>query len=240
MTPKFDYLISSVLSVAVHGAVAAGIYGSITGFAAPQIDFHSGNAGIDVAIIAPSEVAPTISKGQPAAQAAQLQTTRPELQIPSKLKPVALREKISNQSARAASIVKPRQEKIVAVDSTREPTESEAERSCQNLNSCATRASLGRAGDVRASGVGIVSAPKPPYPWEARRVGFEGQVVITVDITKAGAVRSAILSRSSGRDDCDKSALETIRERWRFSPARLDGEAIDWREKILVVYDLNN
>jgi TonB family protein len=63
-----------------------------------------------------------------------------------------------------------------------------------------------------------VSAPRPEYPYEARRsktVG-SGVCVMTVD-TSSGAVTSAEMAQSTGSPVLDNAATSAFR-RWRFKP----------------------
>lgn len=88
--------------------------------------------------------------------------------------------------------------------------------------------------------VRVVRAPKPPYPLTARREGFEGRGVFSVKVGRLGRVLAVDLLESTGRADCDKSALETIREHWRFKPAEAKGERIESSVKIAVSFSLRD
>ena len=63
-----------------------------------------------------------------------------------------------------------------------------------------------------------VSAPRPEYPYEARRqrITGEGVVAMTVDPV-TGNVTSASMSKSTGSPFLDNAALTGFR-RWRFKP----------------------
>ena len=91
------------------------------------------------------------------------------------------------------------------------------------------------AGYVRAA---VLSAPKPSFPEDARIAGFEGKAVLTAEIDEAGDVTAATIRTSSGREDCDVSALDTVRSKWKFEPARRDGIPVRSEEKIVVTYAL--
>jgi protein TonB len=94
------------------------------------------------------------------------------------------------------------------------------------------------AGGTGAGGDGGVLArpdygvnPKPPYPLIARRMGAQGVVVLRVFVQANGTVGEVTISQSSGFSILDESALKTVRERWRFVPARLDGRPVaSWVE----------
>lgn len=61
--------------------------------------------------------------------------------------------------------------------------------------------------------------PKPLYPREARRKGYQGEVVLKVEILSNGQVGQVEVKRSSGHEILDCSALAAVKE-WRFIPAR--------------------
>jgi protein TonB len=71
------------------------------------------------------------------------------------------------------------------------------------------------------------SNPQPPYPMAARRLGIEGTVVLRVVVAPDGTPKSVVVLESSGHDVLDASALETVRTRWRFVPARRNGIPIE-------------
>lgn len=81
-------------------------------------------------------------------------------------------------------------------------------------------------------------APRPPYPEAARRQTQEGKVRVRVLIGEDGTVRQTRLAASSGYPELDRAALETL-PRWRFSPARRDGKAIDAWVVVPVVFALH-
>ena len=88
------------------------------------------------------------------------------------------------------------------------------------------------------SPVQIVSSPKPRYPDDARTFGFEGRVTLETRIGVDGKVKEIQVLKSSGRKDCDESALRVVRDRWRFKPASLGGEPMETIERISVRYAL--
>jgi len=84
----------------------------------------------------------------------------------------------------------------------------------------------------------LLYAPKPPYPWPARRDGFEGRVVFDVVVGPDGRLQDARVVQSSGREDCDEAALETVRDEWRFAAAEVDGHGILSQARFAVRYML--
>jgi TonB family protein len=63
-----------------------------------------------------------------------------------------------------------------------------------------------------------ISAPRPEYPYEARRnkITGSGVVLITID-PKSGDVTSAEMAQSTGSPILDNAATSAFR-RWRFKP----------------------
>jgi periplasmic protein TonB len=69
--------------------------------------------------------------------------------------------------------------------------------------------------------------PPPIYPAIARRREQQGTVTVKVLVGADGSVERAEVADSSGFDTLDDAALETVRSRWRFVPARHDGIAVE-------------
>jgi periplasmic protein TonB len=71
------------------------------------------------------------------------------------------------------------------------------------------------------------SNPPPIYPVAARRREQQGTVTVKVLVGADGSVESAEIADSSGFDALDNAALDTVRSRWRFVPARHGGLAVE-------------
>jgi periplasmic protein TonB len=71
---------------------------------------------------------------------------------------------------------------------------------------------------VSSAKIFAVSAPRPEYPYEARRqkITGDGIVVMTVDPV-TGSVTSVFLSKSTTSPFLDNAALAGFK-RWRFKP----------------------
>lgn len=69
--------------------------------------------------------------------------------------------------------------------------------------------------------------PAPGYPALARRRAEQGTVTLRVMVRADGTVARVELAESSGHDVLDDSAVETVRTKWRFEPARRDGVAFE-------------
>ena len=80
--------------------------------------------------------------------------------------------------------------------------------------------------------------PLPPYPLVARRLGKEGVVLLEVLVAPDGRAADVRMIRSSGFAPLDESAVTTVRERWRFVPARRDGVAVESRVTVPIRFRL--
>lgn len=78
----------------------------------------------------------------------------------------------------------------------------------------------------------------PPYPAISRRLGEQGQVLISALISKDGSATQARIEQSSGFQRLDQAALETVRQ-WRFVPGRRAGVAQDMWFKIPITFTLD-
>jgi len=68
--------------------------------------------------------------------------------------------------------------------------------------------------------------PEPVYPAFARRLGYEGRVVLHIQVMATGSVGTVRVERSSGYAVLDEAALESVK-RWRFKPAQRGGQPVD-------------
>ncbi len=67
--------------------------------------------------------------------------------------------------------------------------------------------------------------PPPPYPSTARRRGWEGEVLLLVNVSARGEVFKVTVSRSSGYQILDRAALNAV-YRWQFQAAQKNGWAV--------------
>lgn len=74
------------------------------------------------------------------------------------------------------------------------------------------------AGPLRSTPSRYSRAPPPVYPEAARQKGYEGLVLVSVEILETGSPGRLIVKKSSGCDLLDQAALQAVRK-WKFSPA---------------------
>lgn len=67
--------------------------------------------------------------------------------------------------------------------------------------------------------------PVPVYPMVARRMGWQGRVVLNVEVLASGLPGQIKLHQSSGHDVLDNAAMQAVRG-WRFVAARQGGQVI--------------
>lgn len=65
-------------------------------------------------------------------------------------------------------------------------------------------------------------AERPPYPHIAKEQGWEGTVVLRINVNRKGTVEKLKVQKSSGFPSLDQSAVQAVKT-WRFEPAK-DGE----------------
>jgi protein TonB len=79
--------------------------------------------------------------------------------------------------------------------------------------------------------------PKPLYPKEARKKGFQGEVVLKVEVLSNGLVGQVEVKKSSGHEILDRSALSAVRH-WKFFPATRGENAISSWVNIPIKFQL--
>ena len=68
--------------------------------------------------------------------------------------------------------------------------------------------------------------PAPEYPMVARRMAWQGRVVVSVEVLVDGRAGEVKLQRSSGHPVLDDAAMQSVRS-WRFTPARHAGQLVN-------------
>ena len=81
--------------------------------------------------------------------------------------------------------------------------------------------------------------PRPDYPAQAKRMGWEGRVVLRVEVLADGSAGAVSVAKSSGHEALDDAALEAVR-RWKFVPAKRDGAAVNSSVNVPINFNLKN
>jgi len=90
--------------------------------------------------------------------------------------------------------------------------------------------------DYRAD---YLNNPRPPYPMAARRMGWQGKVVLNVEVLSEGKAGQVLLSASSGYELLDHAALQTVKT-WRFTPAHRAGQPVTQWFLVPIKFSLEN
>ena len=64
----------------------------------------------------------------------------------------------------------------------------------------------------------MLHGPQPPYPARAKRMGWQGEVLLRIDIDADGWPREVVVLHSSGHRELDVVAQRHVLRTWRFSP----------------------
>ncbi len=100
-----------------------------------------------------------------------------------------------------------------------------------------TSLATGSGGARLANKADYLRNPSPAYPSDAKKRGEEGTVVLFVELTEEGKVKSTQIQSSSGYTALDRAALDAVR-RWRFQPAKVGGIGIESSVKVPIRFDL--
>lgn len=100
-----------------------------------------------------------------------------------------------------------------------------------------------KPGSVEKSGVQppqILQRIDPVYPEQARRQGWEGRVVVRLEVLPSGVAGNISVDHSSGYKLLDEAAVQAVQE-WRFVPAKdaASGLAIPCITTVPLVFRLN-
>jgi protein TonB len=88
--------------------------------------------------------------------------------------------------------------------------------------------------------VGITATrTTPPYPMIARRVGWEGTVMLRLTVSPQGRVSRADVVTSSGHVELDQAAQNWVVAHWTYRPAIKDGSAIEAQVLTKVLFSLD-
>ncbi len=80
--------------------------------------------------------------------------------------------------------------------------------------------------------------PSPVYPYEARKDGRAGEVVVTFTVDEEGRVVNPVVLRSS--DPAFETPTLRAVSRWRFEPGRKNGRIVRFRLAVPVQFALND
>lgn len=80
--------------------------------------------------------------------------------------------------------------------------------------------------------------PSPQYPFEMRRAGVTGEVVVDFIVTDQGDVRNAYAAHSTQRE-FETAAVQAV-SKWKFTPGRRGGRAVNTHMQVPVGFTLTD
>lgn len=81
--------------------------------------------------------------------------------------------------------------------------------------------------------------PKPEYPAAARSRGWQGRVLLRVEVSEEGLSQTVAVQQSSGHDMLDESAMDAVKQ-WRFIPAKRGEIAVASSVLVPIIFTLRN
>lgn len=81
--------------------------------------------------------------------------------------------------------------------------------------------------------------PKPDYPRIARSRGWQGKVLLRVQVSAAGVSENIAVHQSSGHETLDESAVEAVRK-WKFIPAKRGDKPVASSVIVPIQFTLND
>lgn len=147
-----------------------------------------------------------------------------------KTKPKKLRKRMARMSKRKVISQK---NKARRNKETNRPVHSKPSRMRQfnkQQNNSSTEAQVSknsaRSGDRPPSyRLGSAQNPQPRYPYLARERGWEGRVVLRVQVNKLGFAEKVSVQKASGHPILDRAAKSAIKK-WRFRPSLKSGQKV--------------
>lgn len=86
---------------------------------------------------------------------------------------------------------------------------------------------------------GYLNNPRPAYPMVARRMGWQGRVILNVEVLSEGACGAISVLHSSGHEVLDSAAMNTVKS-WRFVPAKRAGRVVTQWFKVPINFSLED
>ena len=78
---------------------------------------------------------------------------------------------------------------------------------------------------------------RPQYPFEMRRAGIAGEVLVDFIVDSNGDVRNAYAVRSSQRE-FEAAAVQAV-SKWKFRPGKKGGRSVNTHMQVPIVFTLN-
>jgi len=95
----------------------------------------------------------------------------------------------------------------------------------------------GRGGASNPQNLVVLYRVTPSYPPGAKARGIQGWVQVEFTVTPAGTVSNARIVDANPKQIFDQAALDAI-QRWRFKPALKDGQPVEQKATLKLVFRL--
>jgi protein TonB len=82
--------------------------------------------------------------------------------------------------------------------------------------------------------------PGPQYPYASRRQREQGVVRLKVLVSADGLAEQVLVDRTSGFANLDAAAVEVVKKRWRFVPAKQGDRAVSAWVAIPMQFELKD
>ncbi len=75
------------------------------------------------------------------------------------------------------------------------------------------------------TGLSVLYGPEPPYPMRAKRMRWQGEVLLRIHVGTDGLPSRVEVVRGSGHVELDRAAREHVLRYWRFAPPPFEAMA---------------
>lgn len=199
------WLLAGGLSAAMHAGLFWGVAGtSVT----PQF-----RVAQEVSITLVQQAEQRVKAAAPAAQ-------------PTDPTPVASESRVPERVAKAPPETQPERQQVQDANPSHTPERQDsAERNEASDQQDSAGQPVPQTKQASYS-ADYLNNPLPHYPNAARRRGYEGQVLLNVEVLAAGTCGRIEILQGSGHEILDDAAIEAVK-RWHFIPASEAGTAVD-------------
>ncbi|MBY4678295.1 energy transducer TonB [Marinobacterium arenosum] len=248
----FSLIPALLLSLLLHLVLAGGIWwyrsqqpaqppGRPSGWAGPlQTRLVPAPRRETVESLERAESEPLIEpEPEPEPEPALQLTPEPEPEPPPIVKKTVETRRPTPSAAKATPVVPPPavKQRAQARQSAPSPSEQGAEAPAAAAESLAPAPEEGPV-ELQAPQYAMPATP-PDYPLRALRRGWQGQVLLQLQLDAVGRVTAVEVVRSSGYPVLDRAAEQAAR-RWRFKPAIRHGRPVASYVKIPVDFQLKD
>lgn len=191
------------------------------------------------ALADPKMIEPTLVDPTPRTQATVSKTTKDKAVNPKKAEPkvVAKRELRSQTQVTKPAPSKRVKTNTVPPQSTNLKTSSGVETGRAAMTGSASVGASANTFVGPSASADYLNNPYPKYPKLSLRRKEVGTVWLTLTVTAEGFAKDVRVKQTSGYARLDNAALEAVK-RWRFRPARRDGQAVDTEYELPIHFKL--